>query len=168
MPSDFTHAYELIRSAQLWDELEAAGVPEVQGVTCYQHRFITVVGIKQRYSGHAKQAGMLAMQCHAGAYLGRYVIVVDDDIDVYEFNQVLWAISTRVDPVKDIEIVKSCWSGPLDPIIPPGEKGFASRAIIDATKPYNWYAQFPPSITIQPELKARVRQKWSGEGLFEE
>ena len=167
MPCDFTHAYELIRSAQLWNELEAAGVPDIRGVTCYQHRFITVVSIKQRYPGHAKQTAMLAMQAHAGAYLGRYVIVVDEDIDIYEFNQVLWAISTRVDPVKDIEVIKNCWSGPLDPIIPPAEKGYASRAIIDATKPYSWYAQFPPSIMIPPDTKAEVLKKWAGKGLFE-
>ena len=167
MPSDFTHAYELIRSSQLWNELEAAGVPGIHGVTCYQHRFITVVSVKQQYPGHAKQTAMLAMQCHAGAYLGRYVIIVDEDIDIYEFNQVLWAISTRVDPVKDIEIVKNCWSGPLDPIIPPEDKGYASRALIDATKPYSWYAKFPASINITPELKAHVQKKWSGQGLFE-
>ena len=167
MPSDFTHAYELVRSAQLWNELEAAGVPEIRGVTCYQHRFITVVSIKQQYPGHAKQTAMLAMQCHAGAYLGRYVIVVDDDIDIYDFSQVLWAVATRVDPIKDIEVVQNCWSSPLDPIIPPGDKGLASRAMIDATKPYKWLAQFPPSILIKPELKAHVKQKWSGQDLFE-
>ena len=91
---------------------------------------------------------------------------MDDDIDIYEFNQVLWAISTRVDPVKDIEVIKNCWSGPLDPIIPPGEKGYASRAIIDATKPYSWYAQFPPSIMIPPEYKAEVLKKWGGQGTL--
>ncbi len=167
MPNDGNHAHELIRSAQIWNELEAAGVPEINGVMCYQHRFITVVSIRQRYSGHAKQAAMLAMQCHAGAYLGRYVVVVDEDIDVYDFDQVVWALSTRVDPVKDIEVVRNCWSGPLDPIIPPGEKGRASRAMIDATKPYSWYTQFPASIAIKPELKAEIERKWSGQGLFE-
>jgi 4-hydroxy-3-polyprenylbenzoate decarboxylase len=167
MPSDASHTQELIRSAQIWNELEAAGVPEIHGVMCYQNRFITAVSIRQRYSGHAKQTAMLAMQCHAGAYLGRYVIVVDEDIDVYDFNQVVWALATRADPVKDIEVVKNCWSGPLDPIIPPEEKGFASRAIIDATKPYNWYMRFPASISIEPKLKAQLHRKWSGHGLFE-
>lgn len=167
MPFDAKLVQELTRAAQLWNELEAAGVPEIQGVMCYQNRFITVVSIRQRYSGHAKQAAMLAMQCHAGAYLGRYTIVVDEDIDVYDFDQVMWALATRVDPVKDIEIVKNCWSGPLDPIIPPEEKGFASRLIIDATKPYNWYNKFPASIALEPELKAHVQDKWAGQGLFD-
>lgn len=167
IPSDFTHAYELVRAAQLWNELESAGLPEIRGVACYQHRFITVVSIKQRYPGHAKQAAMLATQCHAGAYLGRYVVVVDEDIDVYDFNQVVWALATRVDPVKHIEVVRDCWSGSLDPILPMEEKGLNSRAIIDATKPYAWYDRFPASIVIQADLKERVKQKWADQSLFE-
>ena len=169
MPDDFTYAYELARSAQLWDEIEAAGLTDVCGVACYQHRFITVVSIKQRYGGHAKRAAMLAMHCNAGAFFGRYVIVVDDDIDVYDFDEVVWAVSTRVDPVKDIEIVQNCWESLLDPIVPAWErrKSFQSRAIIDATKPYDWYDEFPPSIAIKPELKARVQEKWQAQGLFD-
>ena len=37
------------------------------------------VAIKQRYPGHAKQAAVVASQCHAGAYLGRFVVVVDEE-----------------------------------------------------------------------------------------
>ena len=76
------------------------------------------MSIKQRYPGHARQAGLIATECHAAAYLGRYTIVVDDDIDPTNLNEVLWAVCTRSDPVQDIEILRRCWSGPLDPIIP--------------------------------------------------
>lgn len=164
MPSDFTAAYEMVRAGQIWNELEAAGVPDIRGVACYQHRFITVVSIKQRYPGHAKQAALLAAQCHAGVYLGRYVVVVDEDINPYNFDDVLWAMATRVDPRKDIETVTQCWSGPLDPVIPVEEKGFNSRAVIDATKPYSWIDRFPPSIVTEESLKKKVISKW--EGLF--
>ncbi|GAB6173968.1 UbiD family decarboxylase [Paradesulfitobacterium aromaticivorans] len=165
MPNDFCHAYELMRAAQIWNEIESAGVPDIRGVACHQHRFITVVSIKQRYPGHAKQAAMLAMQCHAGAYLGRYVIVVDEDIDPYNFDEVLWALSTRVDPQRAIEIVKECWSGPLDPVIPVEEKGYNSRALILACKPFPWKDKFPPSIQYSAELKEQVRRKFAG-GVF--
>ena len=47
-------------------------------------RLLLAVAINQRYPGHAKQAGHIAAMCHVGAYCGRYVIVVDDDIDVSE------------------------------------------------------------------------------------
>lgn len=86
---------------------------------------LTIVSIKQRYPGHAKQAGMVAAYCHAGGYLGRYVIVVDDDIDVTNTNDVLWALTTRSNPEIDIETIRRSWSGPLDPIIPKGQRGIA-------------------------------------------
>ena len=115
-----------MRSALIWQELEAAGVPDVRGVWLTEAgggRLIIVVSIKQRYPGHARQAGMIAGFCHAGAYLGRYVIVVDDDIDVTNTGDVLWAVATRSNPEVDIEIIRRCWSGPLDPVIPMGQKG---------------------------------------------
>jgi len=90
--------------------------------------------IKPRYPGHAKQAGVIAAQCQPGAYLGRYV-VVDDDIDPYDLNDVIWATCTRVDPVNDTDFIRRAWSSPLDPVVPRDKKGFSSRAVIDATRP---------------------------------
>src|SRR5678815_1932127 len=121
------------RSALIWNALEDAGVPDVRGVWLNPaaYRFFSIVKIKQRYPGHAKQAALIASQCRPGAYLGRYVVVVDDDIDIYNPNDIIWAISTRSEP-ENIDILRRCWSGPLDPAISTGRKGFNSRAIIDA------------------------------------
>ncbi|MFQ5904515.1 MAG: UbiD family decarboxylase [Candidatus Binatia bacterium] len=151
----------LIRAAFIWDSLDKAGVPDVRGVACYQNRFFTVVSIKQRYPGHARQAALVAGQCQTGAYLGRYVVVVDEDIDVADINDVLWTICTRTDPEKSIEIIRRCWSGPLDPIIPKGEKGLSSRAIIDACRPFEWSADFPPVSGASKELKQKVLEKYA-------
>jgi hypothetical protein len=53
-------------------------------------------------SSHARQVGFMAAQCQAaGNHLGRYVVVVDDDIDPTDTNQVLWALYTRVQPDQD-------------------------------------------------------------------
>lgn len=151
---------ELIRAAFIWDSLDKAGVPDVKGVACYQKRFFTVVSIKQRYPGHAKQAAVVASQCQTGAYLGRYVVVVDEDIDVADIDDVLWAMCTRVDPEKSIEIIRRCWSGPLDPIIPKEEKGLNSRALIDACRPFEWINDFPPVSGASRELKEKVLEKY--------
>jgi 4-hydroxy-3-polyprenylbenzoate decarboxylase len=150
----------LLRAAFIWDSMEKAGVPDVTGVACHQNRFFTAVSIKQRYPGHAKQAAIIASQCQTGAYLGRYSIVVDDDVDVADINDVLWAICTRVDPEKSIDIIRRCWSGPLDPIIPRAEKGFSSRAIIDACRPFEWMKDFPPVSGASKELKEKVLEKY--------
>jgi 4-hydroxy-3-polyprenylbenzoate decarboxylase len=123
-------------------------------------RFMTVLSIRQRYPGHARQAAMIASQCHTGAYLGRYVIVVDDDIDITNSEEVIWAISSRSDPAESIAILKRCWSGPLDPRIPRDQTGHSSRAIIDATRPYEWRDKFPKSSGASRELKNQVAAKW--------
>lgn len=150
----------LVRAAAIWNTLEKAGVPEIRGVACYQAFFFTVVAIRQRYPGHARQVGVLASHCDNAGYMGRYVVVVDDDIDVADFNDVLWAMCTRVDPIKSIEFTERCWSGPLDPIIPKAEKGFNSRAIIDACRPFEWMKDFPPVSGASKELKDKVKKKY--------
>ncbi|MCL5958945.1 MAG: UbiD family decarboxylase, partial [Chloroflexi bacterium] len=123
-------------------------------------RLLNVVSIKQRYPGHARQAGHVAAMCRAGAYLGRLVIVVDDDIDVSDLNDVMWAVVTRSDPATSMDIINRAWSGPLDPAIHPDAKGFNSRLIIDATRPYEWRDRFPTAIGPSPEYKRETRQKW--------
>jgi len=167
-PSELTAYRAVLRSALIWDEMEKAGVPDIRGIWCHPAggtRLFVIVAIKQRYAGHAKQAALAAMGCRAGAYLGRYVVVVDEDIDPTDTFEVLWAMTTRVDPEKDIEIIRRMWSGPLDPIIPQGQKGFNSRAIIDATRPYDWKDQFPMVAVSSPEVLEAARKKW-GQALF--
>ena len=56
--------------------------------------------------GHARQAGMLAASCQSGAYLGRFVVVVDEDVDPTDLFDVIWAMCTRCDPVEDIEFIR--------------------------------------------------------------
>jgi UbiD family decarboxylase len=55
---------------------------------------------------------------------------------------------------------KGCWSGPLDPIIPPGQKGLNSRAVIDACKPFLWIDKFPATVEPSKELRDKVLRKW--------
>lgn len=162
-PTEATFYKSFWRSAMVWEQLERAGVPDVAGVYCPPEgntRLLTVVAIRQRYPGHARQAGMIASQCHAAAYLGRFTVVVDDDIDPTDMKDVWWAMTTRCDPADDIEIIRRCWSGPLDPIVPKGKKGFNSRAVIDACRPYDWIKDFPASVRVPDDLARQVKEKW--------
>ncbi|MDO8691337.1 MAG: UbiD family decarboxylase [Dehalococcoidia bacterium] len=164
-PTEHTVYRALFRSILIEDELAKAGIPDVTGVWCHEPggaRLFTVVGVKQRYPGHAKQAAMVATFCRAGNYLGRYTVVVDEDIDVTDLNEVVWAMCTRVDPAKDIDIVDGCWSGPLDPIIPVEDKGSSSRAIINACRPIKWIDSFPKVVGASPELVQKTLAKWKG------
>jgi len=162
-PSDYSFSKCVVKSAMIWDELEKAGVPNVRGVWSHEAgggRMFNIVSIKQSYPGHSRQAGMVASQCHAGAYLGRYVVVVDEDIDPSNTFDVLWAISSRSEPAESIEIIRRCWSGPLDPRIPVEKKGFNSRAVIDACRPYEWKDKFSPVVESSPELREATLKKW--------
>jgi UbiD family decarboxylase len=78
------------RSGAVWNQLEAAGVPEMKGVWLHAaggSRLWLTVAIKQQHASHAKQAGLIASQCHAGAYVNRFVVVVDDDINPADMDK---------------------------------------------------------------------------------
>lgn len=155
---------QYLRSANLRREVRLAGIPDVTAAWCHGVggcRLFNVVAIKQRYPGHARQAGHVASQCRTGAYLGRITVVVDDDIDVSDLDEVIWAICTRCDPERSFDFIKRAWSGPLDPAIRPGEKGFSSRVVIDATRPWEWLDEFPPAIGPEPAEKRITRERWS-------
>ncbi len=148
-----------LRAGILWDQLESMGVQDVVGV--YNHTmYLWVVAIKQRYAGHAKQAGHAAIAASASARHGRYVVVVDEDIDPTNLKEVLWAMMTRVNPATDIEIVDGCWSTPLDPRMTPEQKANRdhtnSRAIYYAVRPFVWRDKFPKVSRAGQELRAAV------------
>lgn len=151
-----------LRSAIAEDQIRRAGVPEVRGVWCPPesgNRMMTIVSIQQQYAGHATQAALVASQCGATAYGGRFVVVVDEDINIFDMNDVLWAMMTRCDPERDLQTIKHAWSGPLDPAIHPDERGYNSRLIVDATKPWDWKDRFAEPV-ITPEMAQATREKW--------
>ena len=88
------------------------------------------------------------------------MIVVDEDIDPSNTFDVLWAIASRVDPEQSIEIIRRCWSGPLDPRVPKGKKGYNSRAVLDACRPYEWKDEFPKVVESSPALREATLKKW--------
>lgn len=102
--------------------------------------------------------------CHVGAYCGRYTIVVDDDIDVSNLEEVVWALITRSDPATSIDIIRNAWSTPLDPRIEPERKAVGdntnSRAIIDACRPWHWREKFPAVNAPSPEERSVALQKF--------
>jgi 4-hydroxy-3-polyprenylbenzoate decarboxylase len=165
-PSTKSFYRAVILSAAIWSSLEKAGVPDVRGVWCHEAgatRFFHVVAIRQRYPGHARQAALIASQCAEGLRLGRYVVVVDEDIDPTNLEEVVWAMGTRSDPQRDIDIITRTLTGPLDPVVPPGTPTNAhhgSRAMIDACRPYEWFDEFPRTIGLDPEQRADVVRRF--------
>ncbi|HSM19035.1 MAG TPA: UbiD family decarboxylase, partial [Hyphomicrobiales bacterium] len=167
-PDELARYRAVTRSAILRENIAKAGVPDVTAVWAHEvgtARMLLGVAIKQRYPGHATQAGHVASMCHVGAYAGKYVIVVDDDIDVSDLDSLIWAMITRSAPATSIDIIHNAWSTPLDPRLTPWdrEKGnfTNSRAIIDACRPFHWRDQFPLVNIPSKELSAETREKFS-------
>jgi 4-hydroxy-3-polyprenylbenzoate decarboxylase len=153
----------ILGAARIWNEMEQANVPGIRGVYKAVQAgggSLIVVSLKQQYPGHARQAAYVATNCGAGAYRGRFVVVLDEDIDPSNLNDVLWAVLGRCDPAEDIEIMKRCVSGALDPIIPKGKKGFNSRAMIDACRPWEWKDEFPPVAEASAEELEKAEARW--------
>lgn len=157
------HYREYLRSAIMLRELRGAGVPGIVDVHCFAEggsRLFNAISIQQKYAGHARQTLHAAASVASATYFGRIVVVVDDDIDVTDMNDVLWAIFTRMDPERSIDIIKRALSSPLDPAINPDDKRYNSRLLIDATRPFEWKDRFPMPIGPDPATKAATRRKW--------
>ena len=153
----------VLRSALLYSELLSANIPGIKGVWCPQvggSRHLVIVAIEQRYAGHATQAGTVATQTRAGAMQGRYTIVVDDDIDIYDLEDVMWAVCTRSRP-HEMDLLKNTWSSDTDPTIrKPATSLTTSRGIIYAVRPWEWRDEFPEVDLASVETRTDVFNRW--------
>jgi 4-hydroxy-3-polyprenylbenzoate decarboxylase len=151
------------RAASIWSQLEMSGVTDVAGVWQHVAQLMTVVALKQRYAGHAKRAALIAA---AQSYMGRLVVVVDDDVDPSNLADVMWAVTTRCEPAEQIDIVRNAWSSALDPRIPDDSKRAGitshSKAIIEAVRPFGWKDKYPPTSALTAEEAHEIEVKWGG------
>ncbi|MDX3904998.1 MAG: UbiD family decarboxylase [Pigmentiphaga sp.] len=164
-PNDYSYSKAVMRSALLMDALQAGGVPDVQSVWAHEiggARMFNVVSIRQRYPGHARQAGHLLLNCGVGAYMSRWAVVVDEDIDPANLQEVMWAVATRADPERDIDVVKRGMGSKNDPMFVTfgTDTPFNSKAVIDACRPYDYLGRFPEVAEASKALQAATRQKW--------
>lgn len=163
--------------AYAWEMLEAAGVPGIIDVAPWASSTSghIVVSIKPMVRGQAMALANTLWGSHRGHWSYKMVIVVDEDIDPWDAEQVDWAIWTRVKATEDIYIVPRTKGGDLDPRVPPEEKGFWDRVLIDAARPLHWEPRsiwgaegvnkgkalcYPPVARPQPEMMERVNDRW--------
>ena len=126
---------------------------------------VAVVAIKKAYPGHARRMMMGVWSYLRQFTYTKFVIVVDADIDARSWTDVIWAISTNVDPARDITVVESTPIDHLDFASP--EPGLGSKLGIDAT------TKMAPEITrpwgrrvgMSDDIVAEVTRKWAEYGL---
>ena len=162
-PNDYSYMRALLKSAMIQDELVKIGVRDVRGVWAHEvcgGRLLVVVSIKQRFCGHSRQAGFIAAQCPAAAYMNRFVIVVDDDVDPMNLEEVVWAVSTRCEPSEDIEIMRKSWGSKVDPLLEDPGAPYNTRAVIDACRPFEKLDTFPRVAQSTPRQVRETVTKW--------
>lgn len=126
---------------------------------------MVVVSIRKRYPGQAKKV-MFALWGMGQLSFSKIIVVVDDDINVHDRKQVIWALSTRIDPQRDVFIVPGTVTDSLDHAS--GLFNYGSKMGIDATakgKEEGFQRKWPEVMDVPDELKASVKNKWKEYGL---
>ena len=112
-------------------------------------RFHAYISIAKRGPGQAKNAICAAF---AADMLLKHVVIVDDDIDVFDEEQVLWAVSNRFQADKDLVVIANAQGSELDPSAGPG--GVNAKMGFDATKPLTGFA---PELRVPDEVMRKIR-----------
>jgi len=124
-----------------------------------------IIQMKPHYVGHSRMAARSFISNSVGRY-AKYVIVVDEDIDPFDLGQVWWAMMTRTQGSRDIEILRFGPTSRSDPSVPRDQAEYADKVIIDATKkldyPYNrmWGGTWAPT-AMPPKIAMDLADlKW--------
>ncbi len=126
---------------------------------------VAVVSMKKAYPGHAKRV-MLGVWSYLRQFMyTKWVIVVDHDIDARDWKDVIWAVSTRMDPARDITVIENTPIDYLDFASP--ESGLGSKIGLDATDkwPPETKREWGKQIRMSEKIIDQVNHRWSDYGL---
>ena len=126
---------------------------------------IAVVSMKKAFPGHAKRV-MMAVWSYLRQFMyTKWVIVVDDDINARDWKDVMWAISTRMDPARDITVIENTPIDYLDFASP--QSGLGSKIGLDATNklPPETHREWGRKIAMDQDVIRTVTEKWPRLGL---
>ena len=126
---------------------------------------IAVVSMKKAYPGHAKRVMMGVWSYLRQFMYTKWVIVVDDDINARDWKDVMWALSTRMDPARDITVIEGTPIDYLDFASP--ESGLGSKIGLDATNkwPPETHREWGEKLDMDEAIIARVTDRWASLGL---
>ena len=126
---------------------------------------MAVVSIRKQYPGHAKRVMMGIWSFLRQFMYTKFIVVVDDDVDIRTWEDVIWAITTRMDPSRDTSIVENTPIDYLDFASP--VSGLGSKMGLDATNkmPGESNREWGKPISMTPEVKARIDNLWEDLGI---
>jgi len=126
---------------------------------------MAVVTMKKQYPGHAKRVMMGVWSFLRQFMYTKFVIVLDDDVDARNWEDVIWAITTRMDPARDTVMVENTPIDYLDFASPTA--GLGSKMGLDATNkwPGETTREWGEPIVMDPAIKSRVDERWESYGI---
>ncbi|MCB1786473.1 MAG: 4-hydroxy-3-polyprenylbenzoate decarboxylase [Gammaproteobacteria bacterium] len=126
---------------------------------------MAVVSMKKQYPGHAKRVMFGVWSFLRQFMYTKFVIVTDDDVDVRDWNDVIWAMTTRMDPVRDTTLVENTPIDYLDFASP--VSGLGGKVGFDATNkwPGETSREWGRPITMDAVVKARIDTLWDELGI---
>ncbi len=151
--------------------LEKAGIRGIKRVFTVSRPHLYAVGMKQMYREHIDDV-IRVLVPGEDQYSGHHIwVLVDDDIDVTNSAEVLWAIATRCAPENSVKVIPGTAVWQLDPRLRPEDRSSpdkehgrmrytAHNLVINACRPYDWIDEFPPVCVNSPELRKRIQEKW--------
>jgi 4-hydroxy-3-polyprenylbenzoate decarboxylase len=160
--------YSIGMAAEALRMFESHGPEGVIAVNCPPEGVAlasAIVQMRPRYVGHSWNAGRTLISSRVGSHL-KTVVLVDDDIDPFDLGQVWWAINTRVQGSRDIEVLRFSTEPRSDPSVPRQNAEFGDKIIIDATKkldhPYNpvYGSHWAPICMPEADVMDLVELRW--------
>ena len=126
---------------------------------------MAIVSIKKQYAGHAKRVMFGVWSFLRQFMYTKYIIVVDDDINTRDWNEVIWAITTRMDPTRDTTLVDNTPIDYLDFASP--VSGLGSKMGLDATNKWagETNREWGTPIVMDAAVKSKVDAMWQDLGL---
>lgn len=126
---------------------------------------VAVVSIRKAYPGHARRVMMGVWSFLRQFLYTKWVIVVDEDINCRDWNDVIWAMSTRMDPARDMMFVEQTPIDYLDFASP--ESGLGSKVGLDATNkwPPETHREWGEKIAMKEEVIEKITREWASFGL---
>ena len=126
---------------------------------------MAVVSMKKQYAGHAKRVMMGIWSFLRQFMYTKFIVVVDDDVDIRSWEDVIWAITTRIDPIRDTVLIDNTPIDYLDFASP--VSGLGSKMGLDATNkwPGETERQWGTPIEMSTEVKQHVDELWKELGI---
>jgi UbiD family decarboxylase len=158
---------------KLFEEVGIPGVRSVNFPACGDPWLSAIISLKKNYHGQSLDAAKVLMGSKIGRFV-KHVFVVDEDVNPFQLEEVLYAVNTRFQAGKDLIVTKNESGSLLDPSVPFEQKGVTDKMILDATWSMTYEHQpreewsgltHPPMVKVSKSIKERVEKRWASYGI---